>query len=869
MGSSQQDAAEHAKQHPSMGDAVEGVVPPGLESLESDRAFNALWENAPDAMYLCDAGGTFLYGNAATEALTGYARDSLVGHSFLEPGLLSPDDISKAAALLAENAAGHATGPDEFVLNCKDGTQTCVEIRSKPISIGRQSLILGIARDVRARKELENKLRLLSAVAEQSPVAVAISDVDGIIEYANSRLSDLVAKPLAEILGMRWFEQPSVFPFLREHSSEIRSSVFERKDIWHADSRQADAAGNVQWLRHMAFPIVNERDEISHVVFMNEDVTERVRAEEALEASEFQYAALVNSTTDGIVIIQDAVLRFVNPASFALLGYLPDELIGKPFIQYVAKEAQEEVIQRLKDRVAGKDVPGFYELKLVKKDGTLLPVEINASRLAYRGGVAVLAFLRDITKRKRVETSLRESEERHRKLVEQSLMGIAVTQRDKVVFANPALVRIFGYDTFEQSAKTSLLDHIAPSSRDRVVDLMRRIQEDELPVYDFECDVLRGDGTLRTVRASASRLHLDTGTYTQTVFEDVTERKRVEQDLRTSEAQLSNALRMAHAGHWEYDVASDTFTFNDNFYSIFHTTASEIGSYKLSSAEYARRFCHPDDMHMVGAEVQAAIATDNPYYSRELQHRILYADGTVGYIAVRFFVTKDSQGRTVKTYGVNQDITERIEAEKRVRDALEGTIQAVAETIEARDPYTAGHQRRVTKLAVAIAQRLNLPSERVEGIRVAAALHDIGKMSTPAEILSKPGKLSKQEFDLLRQHPRVAHDILEGIPFPWPVENIVLQHHERLDGSGYPDGLEGNDILIEARIIAVADTVEAMSSHRPYRPALGLGEALHEIREYSGTRYDPEVVAACVDLFENTQFSLDSQEPAATSTTGG
>jgi putative nucleotidyltransferase with HDIG domain len=169
---------------------------------------------------------------------------------------------------------------------------------------------------------------------------------------------------------------------------------------------------------------------------------------------------------------------------------------------------------------------------------------------------------------------------------------------------------------------------------------------------------------------------------------------------------------------------------------------------------------------------------------------------------------------------------------------------------------------------VAIAQRLNLPTERVEGIRVAAALHDIGKMSTPAEILSKPGKLSKQEFDLLRQHPRVAHDILEGIPFPWPVANIVLQHHERLDGSGYPNGLEGDNILIEARIIAVADTVEAMSSHRPYRPALGLAEALHEIQEHKGTRYDPEVVAACVDLFENGQFSLDSQEPAATSTTG-
>ena len=202
------------------------------------------------------------------------------------------------------------------------------------------------------------------------------------------------------------------------------------------------------------------------------------------------------------------------------------------------------------------------------------------------------------------------------------------------------------------------------------------------------------------------------------------------------------------------------------------------------------------------------------------------------------------------------DITERVQAEQQTRDALEGTIQAVAETIETRDPYTAGHQRRVTKLALAIAARLGLPDDRVEGIRVAATLHDIGKMSTPAEILSKPGKLSEKELGLIQEHPKLAHAILEGIAFPWPVADIVLQHHERLDGSGYPEGLAGVDILLEARIIAVADVVEAMSSHRPYRPALGVEEALREIEQNKGTLYDPDVVEACIDLFETREFSL-------------
>jgi len=208
-----------------------------------------------------------------------------------------------------------------------------------------------------------------------------------------------------------------------------------------------------------------------------------------------------------------------------------------------------------------------------------------------------------------------------------------------------------------------------------------------------------------------------------------------------------------------------------------------------------------------------------------------------------------------------RDISARKSAERELQEsweklhqALEGTIQAMALTIEIRDPYTAGHQRRVSKLSCAIAQELGMSEFQIEGLRVAGDIHDIGKIYVPAEILSNPGQITAIEYGIIKTHPQVGYDILKTIKFPWPVAQIVLQHHERLDGSGYPLGLTGDLILKEARILTVADIVEAMSSHRPYRPARGIEMALAEVTQNKGRFYDPDAVDACVRLFRESRF---------------
>jgi putative nucleotidyltransferase with HDIG domain len=177
-----------------------------------------------------------------------------------------------------------------------------------------------------------------------------------------------------------------------------------------------------------------------------------------------------------------------------------------------------------------------------------------------------------------------------------------------------------------------------------------------------------------------------------------------------------------------------------------------------------------------------------------------------------------------------------------------GTINAMARMVESRDPYTAGHQRRVARLAAAMAGAMGFPAERVDGVYMAGLIHDIGKIQVPAEILTKPGRLTKTEFDIIKTHCQVGFDIIHDIRFQWPIAQVVVQHHERVDGSGYPAGLSGEAVIPEARIIAVADVVEAMASHRPYREALGMDAALEEITKKKGALFDADAVEACVEL---------------------
>ena len=233
---------------------------------------------------------------------------------------------------------------------------------------------------------------------------------------------------------------------------------------------------------------------------------------------------------------------------------------------------------------------------------------------------------------------------------------------------------------------------------------------------------------------------------------------------------------------------------------------------------------------------------------------------------IDFFISKYKESQ-LKDPELDKAYNELDKIRKRIREnmaSLESKLQQISEAsiniaikiAALRDPYTGDHQKNVADLSIAIANEMKYSNNIMQGVYLAGVIHDVGKMAIPSEILTKPGKISKEEFNLIKTHTQVGHDVLKDIDFPWPVADTVLQHHERLDGSGYPRGLKEKDILIEAKILGVADVVEAMSSYRPYRPALGIDAALEEISINSGVKYDPDIVKACINLFKKKKFQF-------------
>jgi PAS domain S-box-containing protein/putative nucleotidyltransferase with HDIG domain len=341
------------------------------------------------------------------------------------------------------------------------------------------------------------------------------------------------------------------------------------------------------------------------------------------------------------------------------------------------------------------------------------------------------------------------------------------------------------------------------------------------------------------------------------IMSDISGYKRAEEALRAEKIYLEQLFETAQEAIIMADNSGKVIKANPEFLRLFAYDLDEMIGRPVDE------LIVPKDLRAEAAAITKSVAQGKKVTlettRQDKNKKTLYVSLMASPIVVGT--------NQVAVYSIYRDITARRRAEDELKDNLlklqrtmEGTVFAIAKMVEARDPYTAGHQQRVADLAVTIARKMNLGKDLITGLRMAATIHDIGKIYVPAEILSRPAKLSSIEFAFIKKHPELGSKILQTIDFPWPVADIVLQHHERLNGTGYPNALKSNEILLEAKILAVADVVEAMCSHRPYRPARSLVMTLDEIAENCGTLYDPEIVKICRKLFKGNKFAFETLE---------
>jgi PAS domain S-box-containing protein len=571
---------------------------------------------------------------------------------------------------------------------------------------------------------------------------------------------------------------------------------------------------------------------------------------------------LIESLEDGLALVSpDGHVLDVNAALCTMTGFSHDELAGcgvpAPFWPPEEQDAMRDALRRHLEGHATSIKATF-----MRKSGERFPVLITPSSVRDEHGPPfyVFAGFRDLSDEQRTYWALRESERRYRSIFDNAPIAIFQTTADgRVESVNPAFARLLGYTSVAELVEVVVREGLAGTIHENPDKHRQLLEEAHAAAGEWvssESHFRSADGSLRTGLVSL-REERDPTTGELCLFgfaQDVTSERKATEAVERSAQLLSQGERLAHLGSWAWNAASGTLAASAEWQRM-HGLVGEC----LTNDEVMAT-CHKDDRQAIRAALDEARAGGD----YRVDHRIVHPEThEVRHLTTFGKPIFNAEGRLESVIGASLDVTERtradqalLEREERLRRALADTVEALGATVAMRDPYTARHEQRVAQLACVMAERLGWSDEATDRLRMAALVHDIGKIAVPADILSKPSRLQPAEFELIKGHAQAGYEILVPIAFGGPVADLVWQHHERLDGSGYPRGLHGEEILPGARVLAVADVVEAMVSHRPYRPALPLVEALAEISSGAGLRYDAEVAAVCRRLFKEEGYRL-------------
>jgi len=617
-----------------------------------------------------------------------------------------------------------------------------------------------------------------------------------------------------------------------------------------------------------------KRDLIAEVEELRGLITHHRETEARLRETEELYRNLADSSPVGLYLLVQGKFHFLNAQFERSTGYRADELIGRDALFMVHPEDRETVRRDAIEMLKGKRTSP-YEFRTITKDGRTRWILGTVASIPFWGERAVLGNHMDISEQKEARRRLEEMEALEASILDALPVAVIVLRERKILFANGAVETVFGWKPDELVGRGT---RILYRSDDEYEEIGRHfypvLERQRIFSEEFPCRHRDGHDILCFVSTSRIGANLEEKRIVAT-YEDITERKRAEEALKGSEERFRAILEGSPTPTFVIDRGHRVIGWNKALEELTGVRSDDvIGTSDHSKVLYGETRPTVADLQVDGApDLTAEIRKwyGERYRRSALLEEAYEATGPFSFpgreprwLHFTSAAIRDARGEMIGAIETMTDISPLKKAEdelkenvERLRKVMTGVIRAIDVIVETRDPYTAGHQHEVARLATAIATEMGLPADTVEAIYVAASIHDIGKIYVPAEILSKPGRISDIERGIIRTHPQVGYDILKSIDFPWPIAEIVLQHHERMNGSGYPRGLKDGDIRIEARIIGLADVVESIGSHRPYRPTLGSEKALDEIRKNRGTLYDPAVVDVCLALFQDKGFRLE------------
>jgi PAS domain S-box-containing protein/putative nucleotidyltransferase with HDIG domain len=763
-------------------------------------------------------------------------------------------------------------------------------------------------------EELEARAAMVAAEHDVAPDGILLVDRRGDVVSVNQRFVDMWEIP-AEVAATR-SSRGTLEAMLRKlgdpdgHAKRIRdlhrhqtASVHE--EIALKDGRVFDC---------YSAPLLRDGhhgEYLGRAWFYRDVTAHRDVRNRAHEDGELLRALVEQDVVGTLVFRTDGGIAYVNPKFASVLGYAAEEVLGRDFMDFVEKSSREDALAKFRAVVSGERHSVQVQSKVLAKTGGVVDILGQFTATTYEGRPAVAGIALDVTALKRTELALEANEQLYRAVVSAMTEGVLVIDGDgRILTANASAARILGLPperivgrkAFDpawelvgddggrlppEARPSAIAFRTGQGQRDALIGLKRDGGE---PIWlATNAEPLFGKDEMRPHAVVVS-------------FSDITPHKlaqdaltRVNHALKvliqanevlvrtTSEQELLDEMCRALVETGGYALVWIGFPEEQPAMVVRSVARGGNGGVEPTDADRNALLDH-------SAAAQAVLRSGEPSVSQDLAadgpDAAKAGDGIVPAAGARIALplldgkttfgvltlyaagagafTPDAVSLLVQlaedlSYGILalRERVKREESEKGLRRSMEAAVQAMASTLEMRDPYTAGHQRGVARLAIAIARDVGVPEDEVKGIYLAAIVHDIGKIRIPVDILNKPGPLTQLEYELIQTHAQVGYDIVKNVDFPWPVAEMVLQHHERLDGSGYPAGLKGDEILPGARILAVADVVQAMSMRRPYRGSYGEAAALAEIERGRGRLYDPAAVDACLKLFREKGFAFE------------